>query len=241
MERIDDLRPLLAAAAYDPRTLELFGTLVNGPWLRVVNYHNTKRADAPRFEREVAAFQKHFVPVTMELLDEFFATRRWPAAKPGLIPAVFEGWRTNYDVYAKILDKYGFRGWFYIPAFFPDVPVEEQVDYCPPHGLRLRAREDYDDPRCCMTWDEIRDLSARHEICCHTGSHSPVTPDMTPEEIRREVVDSKRHMEEEIQKEVSVFCWRGGEEYRRARFAHPYFEEAGYRYVVSNLKLEKIR
>ena len=103
----------------------MFRSLVNGAYMRVVNYHNTRQADAVRFEREAASFRRHFVPVTMELLDEFFETRRWPAEKPGLIPAVYEGWRTHYDVYARILDKYGFRGWFYVPAFFPDVPVDE--------------------------------------------------------------------------------------------------------------------
>lgn len=238
---MDSIQPFLSAAAQDMRTLEMFRSLVNGAYIRVVNYHNTRQADAVRFEREAASFRRHFVPVTMELLDEFFETRRWPVEKPGLIPAVYEGWRTHYDVYARILDKYGFRGWFYVPAFFPDVPVDEQIAYCQPHGLRLRAQDDYDDPRCCMTWDELRQLSRRHEICCHTGSHCDVTSDMPEELIRREVVGSKQRLEERLQKEVSVFCWRSGEEYQRVRHAHRFFQEAGYRYVVSNLKLEKIR
>lgn len=238
---MDPLQPFLSAIAQDKRTLETFRSLVNGSFIRVVNYHNTRQMDAARFEREVAAFRKHFVPVTTELLDRFFETRRWPAEKPGLIPAVYEGWRTHYDVYAKILDKYEFRGWFYVPAFFPDVPVDEQIAYCKPHGLRLFAQDDYEDPRCCMTWDELRQLSRRHEICCHTGSHSDVTPDMPEELIRREVVGSKQRLEEQLQKEISVFCWRSGEEYQRVPYAHRFFKEAGYRYIVSNLKLEKIR
>ena len=68
-----------------------------------------------------------------------------------------------------------------------------------------------------------------------------IPPEMAPEKIRHEVVDSKKRLEEQIQKEVSVFCWRSGEEYRKMGYTHKYFEEAGYRYVVSNLKLEKIR
>ena len=236
-----DLQSMLTAVCEDKRTLEMFRYLVNGSYIRVVNYHNTRQMHADRFEREVASFAEHFVPVTIEMLDEFFETRVWPASKPGLIPAIYEGWRTHYDVYAKILDKYNFRGWFYIPAYFPDVPVEEQIPYCKPHGLRLFAQDDYDDPRCCMTWDEIRDLAQRHEICCHTGNHVPITPDMSEEEIRHELIDAKAHMEKMIGREVPVFCWRAGEEYARVQYTHKYFEEAGYRYVVSNLKLEKIK
>ena len=236
-----ETQSFLSAIAQDKRVLEMFRYLVNGSYIRVVNYHNTRSMHADRFRREVASFREHFVPVTMDMLNAFFETRVWPADKPGLIPAIYEGWRTHYDVYAKILDHYGFRGWFYIPAYFPDVPVNEQIPYCKPHGLRLFAQDDYDDPRCCMTWDEIRELSERHEICCHTGNHVPITPDMPENEIRREVIDAKRHMEDMLQKEVSVFCWRSGEEYARVGYAHKYLQEAGYRYVVSNLKLEKIR
>lgn len=235
-------RDFLRSITQDKRTLEMFRHLVNGSYIRVVNYHNTRSVHADRFEREIAAFRENFVPVTVEMLDRFFETRVWPGDKPGLIPAIYEGWRTHYDVYAKILDKYDFRGWFYIPAYFPDVPVKNQIAYCQPHGLRLRGHEeDYSDPRCCMNWDEIRELSQRHQICCHTGNHVPVTEDMSHDEICREVIWAKRHLEEKIQKEVPVFCWRSGEEYARVPYAHKYLQEAGYRYVVSNLKLEKIR
>lgn len=227
---------------HDKRTLEMARYLINGSYIRVVNYHNTRRMHADRFEEEVRQFAENYVPVTMEDLDRFFETREWPYEKPGLIPAVYEGWRTHYDVYAKILDKYNFRGWFYIPAFMPDIPVEEQIPYSTAeHHLRMFAAEDYEDPRCIMTWDEIRDLAKKHEICCHTGTHAYCTEAMTEEALAHEIIDSKRHMEEEIGREVSVFCWCGGDEYNKAQYAHAALKEAGYRYLVSNLKLEKIR
>lgn len=224
----------------DNIAFELARTVRNGAFLRVVNYHNTRLCDAARFEREIAAFAAHFVPVTRELLDEFFATRRWPSDKPGLIPALYEGWRTHYDVYAPILEKYGFRGWFYVPAFFPDVPVPEQIAFCKPHGLRLFGREDYPDGRVCMNWDELRRLAEKHEICCHSGNHVPLPPPTDTAALRREIVESKRHMEARLGHEVAVFCSRSGESYADAPYTHPYFREAGYRYVVGNLKVEKI-
>lgn len=231
----------LRTLAEDSRAMDLFRYLVNGSFIRVVNYHSTRKMDAERFEREVACFAENFVPVTTQMLDEFFETRIWPADKPGLIPAVYEGWRENYDVFARILDKYNFRGWFYVPAFFLDVPVEQQDDYCPAHGLYRHAQEDYEDCRRCMTWEELKELAQRHEICCHTGNHQRITADMEDEKIRLEVIDSKRRLEEMTGAKVSVFCWNKGEEYSRVPYTHKYFEEAGYRYVVSNLKLEKIR
>ena len=219
---------------------EISGLVGRGSFLRVVNYHNTRRADEEQLRKEVRAFRRHYHSVSIEDLDEWCATGRWPYDRPGLIPAVFEGWRTGYDVMARILNEEGFRGWFYIPAFFPDVPVEEQIPFCKTHGLRLFAADDYDDPRCAMTWEEIKEISKDHEILCHTATHACLDENMDPETIRREIIDSKRHLEEKIGREVAVFCWRGGDEYRRSEFAHEYLKEAGYRYLVSNLKIEKI-
>lgn len=225
----------------DKRTLEMFHYLVNNSYIRVVNYHNTRACNIERFRAEIAYFAEHFSPVTVADVDEFFATRKWPKEKPGLIPAVFEGWRTNYDVMARVLDEYGFVGWFYVPGFFMDVPVEEQIGFIPNHRLRLSARDDYTDGRYAMNWDEMRDLAQRHVVCCHTGSHFEITRDTPDEDMYREIVEAKRHMEEKTGKPVDVFCWLGGEEYSYNVRAHKFLREAGYKYVVSNLKLEKIR
>ena len=56
----------------------------------------------------------------------------------------------------------------------------------------------------------------------------------------REIVVAKRRLEEKIGRPVDVFCWLYGEEYAFNVNAQKYLKEAGYRYVVSNLKLEKI-
>lgn len=236
-----DFSDIIKSSVQDKRTLDMFRYLVNGSFIRVVNYHSTCLCDAERFEREIASFAEHFVPVTIEMLDEFFETRRWPADKPGLIPAIYEGFREHYDLFAKILDKHNFRGWFYVPAFFPDVPVEEQEGYCLPHGLHWHAQEDYSDPRICMTWEELREIAQNHEICCHTGNHARINEDTPPEKIVLEVIRSKQRLEKMTGKEVAVFCWNKGEEYGRVPYAQKYLQEAGYRYVVGNLKIEKIR
>lgn len=59
--------------------------------------------------------------------------------------------------------------------------------------------------------------------------------------MQREIVEAKRYLEEKIGREVEVFCWLYGEEYHYNEKAHKFLKEAGYKYVVSNLKLERIR
>lgn len=55
---------LLSSLCADRYTLETLRLLINGSYIRVVNYHNTREKHTYRFEQEIANFQKHFVSVT---------------------------------------------------------------------------------------------------------------------------------------------------------------------------------
>ena len=153
MNEVTDLNNMdfLSTIAEDKRTLEMFRYLVNNSFIRVVNYHNTEKVDAERFEREIAAFAENFTSVSMEDIDRFFETRKWDKEKPGLIPAVFEGFRNGYDVMLPILEKYGFKAWYYIPCFFMDIPVQEQLRFTEHYDLTVYHPEEYPDGRYAMT------------------------------------------------------------------------------------------
>ena len=235
------MKEFLQLVSRDKRTLEMFRYLMNNSYIRVVNYHNTNPVDAERFEAEIKYFSQHFVPVTLKDLGQFFETKVRPYDKPGLIPAIFEGFRNHYDVILPILDKYHFTGWFYLPSFFMDVPVMDQLAFSEAHDLNVSDKNLYPDQRVAMTWDEVREIAGRHEICCHTGNHFEITKETSQEDMQREIVEAKRYLEEKIGREVEVFCWLYGEEYHYNEKAHKFLKEAGYKYVVSNLKLERIR
>ncbi|MEG1012026.1 MAG: polysaccharide deacetylase family protein [Ruthenibacterium sp.] len=220
---------------------EMMQRLSADGFVRVVNYHNTKIRDTARFEAEIAYFAEHFSPVTLQDLDLLFTTHKWHKDKPGLIPAIFEGYRNHYDVILPLLEKYGFTGWFYVPAFFLDVPPMQQAEFCKSHRLRSTAEDEYPDGRYALTWDELRTIAKNHEVCCHTGTHFNLDENSSQEEMYREIVLSKRRMEQELNRSIDVFCWLGGKEYGEYPKSHPYLKEAGYRYLVGNLKIQKLR
>lgn len=225
----------------DKKTLEMFRYIMNGAAIRVVNYHNTNDVDAERFETEVKYFSEHFVPVNVEMLDAFFETGRWDYEKPGLIMNIFEGYRNHYDVMFPILEKYGFTGWFYMPSMLVGLPLENQTAAAKSHRLRVTGDYMYADGRVMINGDEIRKIAKHHVICCHTGTHFEITRDTSDEDMYREIVEAKQVLEHYAGVPVEVFCWLAGEEYNYNPRTHKYLEEAGYKYVLSNLKMEKIR
>ena len=162
-----DMESFIKLIAKDKRSFEMFRYLINNSYIRVVNYHNTNIADKERFDAEIKYFSEHFVPVRLKDLDRFFETGKWPYEKPGLIPAIFEGFRNHYDIILPILDKYHFTGWFYLPSFFMDVPVEEQLPFSEAHDLTVTDPSMYPDKRVALSWDEVRDIASRHEMYIH--------------------------------------------------------------------------
>lgn len=225
----------------DKRTLEMFRYLVNNSFLRVVNYHNTNLIDKDRFEDEIKYFSENFVPVSMNDLDTYFETRVWPYDKPGIILGIFEGFRNHYDILLPILNKYKMRSWFYIPSFFLDIPVAQQLDFTKTHELTITCPKMYADGRYALTWDELREIAKDHEICCHTGTHYQITTSTPDDLMEYEIVLAKKRLEDEIGREVKVFCWLYAEEYSFNKKAHKHLAKSGFTYVMSNLKLEKIK
>ena len=137
-----DIKKFAESLTRDRRTLEMFRYLVTNSYIRMIQYQNTASMDADRFENEIAAYAEHFCPVTTEDLDRFFETRKWPKKKPGLVIALFDGLRNQYDVMYPLLEKYGFCGWFFIPAFFIDIPSGKQLSYAQAHELVCPGRKE---------------------------------------------------------------------------------------------------
>jgi peptidoglycan/xylan/chitin deacetylase (PgdA/CDA1 family) len=80
-----------------------------------------------------------------------------------------------------------------------------------------------------MTWDELRALSKRHVIGCHTMTHRRLPASVPLDEMRREIIDARREMELRMGCEIPVFCWVGGEEENYSREAAALIREVGFR------------
>jgi peptidoglycan/xylan/chitin deacetylase (PgdA/CDA1 family) len=196
-------------------------------FVRAVNYHGTIPAHAQQLERQLAFLAKHFRGVGLTELLALLESGEWPHAKPGLLVTFDDGLRTNFDVARPLLEKYGFTGWFFVPVGFADCAASEQQQYANTHDIR--SGFSYDDGRVCMSWSELKELSARHEVGCHTMQHRRMPASVAPADMRHEIIDAKRVMESRMGREIPTFCWVGGEEENYSALAASLIREAGFR------------
>jgi peptidoglycan/xylan/chitin deacetylase (PgdA/CDA1 family) len=224
----------LAATGLSSGLLRAQSLVYRRGYVRVVNYHGTLPEHAALFEDQVRFYAEHFCPVTIGDLDRFFENGGWNSPKPGLVISFDDGFRSNYDVAAPILDRYGFTGWFFVPVGFIDAPIGQQQDFARAH--RIDFEQCPADGRLAMSWDELRTLATRHVVGCHTRTHRRMERAIPAADIEDEIVCARADLEERLGRPVETFCWVGGEERTYSAEAARVVRRAGYRYAFMTNK-----
>ena len=218
------------AAGFEAAGLNSAGALVQRqllwPWARALNYHDVPPRQAPAFEAQLRRFARDFVSVGPAELAELHAGR-WPHEKPGLLLTFDDGLRSHADVVAPLLEKYGFSGWFMVPVGFVDAPVAEQKAFARAHQIDFDA-SGYADERIALSWRDLQRLDGPHEITCHTYTHRRLGPRLSEDELRLEIDEAKRRLEEGLGHPVRGFTWVGGEEWAYSREAAEHIRAAGF-------------
>jgi hypothetical protein len=212
--------------------------MASGAPIQVVNYHNTPAARAAEYDRELAALAEAFSPAREDDLAAFLATGRWPHAKPGVIPALYNGYRNNYDVFRPLLEKHGLVGWFFVASGYASCPPAEQLAFGATRTLRTMPNE-YTDGRYALSWDELRDIDGDHVVASHTRNHTRVSLDDAAA-LESEIVGAQDDFVRELGHPVRSFAWLFGGTYGENRLADSFVDRAEYEFLFSNFKVQRL-
>lgn len=201
---------------------------IYGKHIRVINYHATPEKDMENFESHLKFYDRHYSSVSMADLESFFVDKVWRKTKPGLIISFDDGYRNNFDFARPLLDKYDFIGWFFIPAGLIDSSIRQQQEFA--GSKRNMLSGIYKDARLLMSWEELKTLSDKHVIGCHTFTHHRMNKNDSDSILTKEIVLSKELIEKSIEKPIRSFCWVGGEEVSYTTAASIKIEHVGYDY-----------
>lgn len=185
-------------------------------FVRAISYHETPRALAHKLETHLRYYQSRFRPIMAPELDAVLAGGK-AGSKPGLLISFDDGSISNYEVAAPLLEKYGFRGWFFVCSGL--IENNEHTGH---------KAENY------MSWAQIRELQQRgHIVGSHTSTHMRLSQAVGTDDLESEVSGSKARLEAEIGSDVDSFCWVGGEENSHCPAAAKRIRDSGYRYAFT--------
>lgn len=217
----------------------LVRALAAGAPLRAVNFHNTPAHRAAEYDRQLGELAERFAPATEDGLLEFLATGRWPTRRPGVVVALYNGYRNNFDVMRPLLERHGLIGWFFVVSGYSSCPAAGQLAFGAARNLATVPGE-YGDRRYALSWDEVRELDrAGHVIASHTRSHSRVA-DGDAAALEAEIVGSQEDFRRELGRPVRAFAWLMGAAYGENPPADALVDRAGYEILFSNFRVQRL-
>jgi peptidoglycan/xylan/chitin deacetylase (PgdA/CDA1 family) len=210
-----------------------------GAPIRAVNFHNTPRHRTGDYDRELRLLAERFSTPTEDDLDAFLATGRWPGPRPGVVIALYNGYRNNFDVFRPLLEKHGLRGWFFVATGYVDCPVPDQLAFGAAHTLAT-IPDEYPDGRYALSWEELRELDrSGHVIASHTRSHSRVSG-TDAAALESEIVGAQEDFRRGLGRPVRAFAWLMGAPYGENPLADRAVDRAGYDFLFSNFRIQRL-
>ena len=210
----------------------------NGAPISVINYHNTPVHRTEQYDRELEHVAKRFAPTNEDDLAGFIERGSWAHSRPGVVIALYNGYRNNYDVFRPLLEKHGLIGWFFASSGYVGCPIAEQLSFGNAHNLRT-VTDEYPDGRYAMSWEELRTLDGRHVLASHTRNHSQIS--LSDEKaLRSEIIGSQEDFCANLGHPVRAFAWLFGSSYGEAPLADSYIDRAGYEFLFSNFMIQRL-
>ena len=209
------------------------------PLIRAANFHNTPKYRTQEFDQQMRHWSTRFSSVNEQELDDYLATGVWHKPKPGLIVAMYNGYRDGYDVMLPLLERYGFVGWYFVPTAFVGTPAAKQKAFVGSRTLAI-IRDEYVDGRYALNWSELKALDRKHVVACHTRNHSQLIYE-SAEGLSGEVIGPQKDFEAHLGHRVRAFASLSGGSYGERASTDRLIEEARYHFVFSNYKIQRVR
>jgi peptidoglycan/xylan/chitin deacetylase (PgdA/CDA1 family) len=234
-ERVGTALRILRSAAGPRWGAFLFGS---SHVVRVVNYHGTPVKYAKSFRDQIRWFNRWYRPVGLQDLARFLdGTWERDPDRPGLLLTFDDGLRSNYEVAAAILEEFGWRGWFFVPAGLVGVTgnltAEEARRRLEVHSIRVDV-DAGEQPPFLMDWDELAELNERgHVVGAHSMTHMRLSDELSRERLHKEVVGPKKIMEQRLGRSPEAFAWVGGERSSYSSAAEKIIRQAGYEFCFA--------
>ena len=182
----------------------------------VVAMHETLSSNADQLRNQFDWVTQHFTIITPELFAKAFETktRVWTGSKPAVLFTFDDGRESNYRVAAPLLESYGGRGIFFVPAKFIGLTGAAAKDF---YYSRIDIRAETAPPEKSesgedviwqpMTTEQLADLARRgHWVGAHTLLHTKLL-NLSVQELDREINESARQIGFWTGKPVDAFAW----------------------------------
>jgi peptidoglycan/xylan/chitin deacetylase (PgdA/CDA1 family) len=179
------------------------------PALRIFNAHSVPAQYADRFERQLEHLAQRFALKPAGELERLVTAG--PGDRSAAILTFDDALANHVEVVAPVLERWGVRAIFCVPAAWPDVSPDGQAEWFRANVYPVPTELHDDGELRAATWEQLSALAAAgHRIAAHGTQHTRLTPATPAEIVRREVVEARATIEQRLPGvAVDGFCWPG--------------------------------
>jgi len=228
------LKELLAKSLYSLGILQALIKLQSkSPGIRIVNYHDVPATFGFQLEQQLQWFSTFFAPACPGDLDRLlYKGGLASGGKLKLLMTFDDGYVSSYNVVAPLLEKYGFRGFFFIPAKVLDLPEQDQKTWANEHSIYPLGNNER--AQVFMNLSQVNDLHARgHHVGVHGMNHARLTSELTKQELTEEIITSRAILADRLGFAPASFAWIGGEKWAYSENAANYLSKQKYQFIFA--------
>ena len=177
-----------------------------------LTYHDTPKKDLAAFEKQLAFFAKYFDDCKPDDLHQFIRNGIFKGRKPKLLIGLDDGLFSNFENAVPLLEKYGFTGWFFLPAKILEKQFssEDQRHFADNASIPHNSSSE----KVFLDNNDVKILrNNKHFIGCHSYSHLRLSDDLSSEVLNTEVNHACQLFFDKNNCDYKSFAWVGGEEY----------------------------
>lgn len=174
--------------------------------LIVLNYHGTQKKYLSNFKAQIAYLKQHYDIISPAQFQTLMRLKQAVKGKKLLI--TFDDGIKNNQYAAEILEQEGLSAYFFVVPGFIDTPFKEQEEFFI-KNIRPVINPEIDveeEDFTALSWNDLKTLSAKHAIGCHTSTHTMVKDVLNQEQLREELLASKEAIEKQLTLPVNTFC-----------------------------------
>jgi peptidoglycan/xylan/chitin deacetylase (PgdA/CDA1 family) len=178
----------------------------------VLVYHSVPEVMLPALKSQLTWLAERYTFITPNTFHSFISGKTTLSGRQILV-TFDDGFLSSFIATRKVLDPLHIKALFFIPSAFPDLREKSAWrTYVSNNFFRGRLpAESFSDDEKPMSWDEIDILVENgHQIGAHTISHLRLSDTDDPEQLDRELTDSKIRLEEHLNIPMEVLAYPFG-------------------------------
>ncbi len=194
----------------------------SGPRVRIITYHQVKKHQIEKFDKNLAMLSRQCNVLT----PEAFANSNFSQTKLNILITFDDGyasWMTNVLPY---MEKHQLKGIYFIPSGYIDAG-ENGTDFYATKRLSIKSVAP-------LSWEDVKKIAQKDVIGGHTISH-PILGLIDMHAQKFEIGEDKKRIEEKIKTKLEYFAYPFGDKARVPSRCYSVPQELGYKFAFTTI------